>query len=79
MQPARARVSVEAALFNEHRRPILLQHYDYTHQVRLADLDAARHSFDYENPVPKALEDLFVSTCTSPRAGFAFGGDARFR
>lgn len=27
---ARGRVSVEAAVFNENRRPILMQHYDYT-------------------------------------------------
>jgi uncharacterized LabA/DUF88 family protein len=70
------RVSVEAALFNEHRRAILLQHYDYTHQLQYADFDAARDSFDYKNPVPRTMEDLFVSTCGGIRAGFSFGSDA---
>lgn len=67
------RVSVEAALFNEHRRPILLQHYDYTHQLRCAHFDAARDSFDYANPVPKMMEDAFVASCASLRAGLSFG------
>jgi uncharacterized LabA/DUF88 family protein len=67
------RVSVECALFNERRSPVLLAHYDYTHQLRYADFDAARDSFDYKNPVPKAMEDLFVSTCLTLRAGFTFG------
>lgn len=75
----KARVSVEAALFNENRRPILLQHYDYTHQLQYAAFNAASDSFDYKNPVPEAMEDMFVSTCASIRAGFAFGSDNKFR
>lgn len=76
---ARGRVSVEAAVFNEHRRPILLQHYDYTHQVSYVDFDAARDSFDYKNPVPKGMQDLFVTTCAGLRASFTFGSDTKFR
>jgi uncharacterized LabA/DUF88 family protein len=64
------RVSVEAALFNENRRPILLPHYDFTHQLRYADFDAARDSFDYKSPVPLALADTFARSCTLMREHF---------
>jgi len=64
------RVSVEAALFNENRRPILLKHYDYTHQLRYPDFDAARDSFDYKNPVAQAMEDMFATTCAPVRQHF---------
>lgn len=70
---ARGRVSVEAALFNESRRPILLNHYDYTYQLRYADFEASKDSFDYSNPIPKAMEDMFVNSCAPLRAGLAFG------
>jgi uncharacterized LabA/DUF88 family protein len=62
-----SRVSVEAALFNEARKPILMQHYDYTHQLKYADFDQARDSFDYGNPLPQQLEDAFVASCQSLR------------
>ena len=65
------RVSVEAALFNEQRKPILLQHYDYTHQLRYQDFDAAKDSFDYKNPVPQVMETMFVNSCTPLRKHFA--------
>jgi hypothetical protein len=64
------RVSVEAALFNEQRRPILLPHYDYTHQLRYADFDAARDSFDYTSPVPLALANTFARSCDPLRTYF---------
>jgi uncharacterized LabA/DUF88 family protein len=73
------RVSVEAALFNENRRPILLQHYDYTHQLQSADFAAAEDTFDYKNPVPQAWQDMFVNTCAPIRAGFTFGSDTKVR
>lgn len=64
------RVSVEAALFNESRRPILMTHYDYTHQLRYQDFDAAKDSFDYKNPVPQVMADAFVASCASLRKHF---------
>ncbi len=65
------RVSVEAALFNENRTPSLLQHYDYTHQLRYPDFDAAQDSFDYTNPVSQAMADMFVAACATARANLA--------
>lgn len=64
------RVSVEAALFNERRSPILLQHYDYTHQLRYPDFDAARDSFDYRNPVPQVMADAFAASVAPLRQNF---------
>ena len=67
---ADGRVSVEAAMFNEGRRPILMAEYDYTHQLRHEDFDAASDSFDYKQPVPKDLQDLFVDACRQIRGHF---------
>jgi uncharacterized LabA/DUF88 family protein len=64
------RVSVEAALFNERKRAILLPHYDYTHQLRYADFDAARDSFDYKAPIPQALANTFARSCDPLRGHF---------
>jgi uncharacterized LabA/DUF88 family protein len=64
------RVSVEAAVFNDSRRPILLKHYDYTHQLRYQDFDAARDSFDYKNPVPQLMVDMLTATCAPLRKHF---------
>ncbi len=70
---ARGRTSVEAALFTDNSHPILLNHYDYTRQLRRSDFDAARDSFDYRNPVPEAMAALFVSSCATLRAGLQIG------
>lgn len=67
------RVSVECALFNEARRPLLMTHYDYTRQLRFDDFDAARDNFDYKNHVPQHMADAFVASCASIRAGLSFG------
>lgn len=64
------RVSVEAALFNESKRRILMAHYDYTRQLRYADFDAAKDSFDYRQPVPQMMETIFVRSCQSIRQHF---------
>lgn len=64
------RVSVEAALFNEHRRAILLPNYDFTHQLRYADFDAARDSFDYTIPIPQSLGQTFARSCEPLRKHF---------
>ena len=67
---ADGRVSVEAATFNEGRRPLLLAEYDYTHQLRHEDFEAASDSFDYKQPVPRDLQDLFVDACKQIRRHF---------
>lgn len=64
------RVSVEAAVFNERPRAVLLPHYDYTHQLRLADFQAAEDNFDYETGVPTAMAEAFARSCDSLRANF---------
>jgi uncharacterized LabA/DUF88 family protein len=64
------RVSVEAAVFNERPRPVLLAHYDYTHQLRLAEFNAAKDNFDYRNAVPQLMRDAFVNSCAALRANF---------
>jgi len=65
------RVSVEAALFTGARKPILLTHYDYTRQLRYADFDAARDSFDYSQAVDQAMEEVFAASCAPLRKHFA--------
>jgi uncharacterized LabA/DUF88 family protein len=64
------RVSVEAALFNEGRGPILLQHYDYTHQLKRRDHDACSDTFDYAQSIDPAMRDLFVASCDDIRRHF---------
>ena len=46
----RSRVSVEAALFTDAKKPIVLAHYDRTQQLRYADFDAARDSLTTASP-----------------------------
>jgi uncharacterized LabA/DUF88 family protein len=67
---ARGRVSVEAAVFNEGRSAVLLRHYDYTHQLRRPDFEASRDSFDYRQPVARAMQDAFVASCHPLRRHF---------
>lgn len=64
------RVSVEAAVFNDGRRPILLEEYDFTHQLRQADFDAARDSFEYSRSVEPALATTFARSCDPLRKDF---------
>ena len=56
------RVSVEAAVFNERRQPIVLKHYDYTHQLQHADFDSARDAFDYRKGLDETMVELFLRT-----------------
>lgn len=65
-----ARVSVEAAVFNDRAQAVLLNHYDYTHQLRYAEFDAARDNFDYRNPVPQMMQAAFVQACAALRTDF---------
>lgn len=65
-----ARVSVEAAVFNERTQAILLNHYDYTHQLRYAEFEAAKDNFDYRNPVPQMMAAAFVQACAPLRVDF---------
>ncbi len=67
------RTSVEAALFTNSSHPILLRHYDFTLQLRRADFEHVRDSFDYHNPLPRTMEDLLVNSCAPLRAGLQIG------
>ena len=62
-----SRVSVEAAVFNPRRSPIVLKHYDYTHQLREQDFDAARDSFNYRKSLDHTMEQAFIMACSPLR------------
>jgi uncharacterized LabA/DUF88 family protein len=62
MTRAAGRVSVEAAVVNDRPRPILLEHYDYTHQIRRNDFEECRDSFDYRSELDPAIVELFLRT-----------------
>lgn len=64
------RVSVEAALFNDGKKPILLSHYDYTHQLGFDNFKKSKDSFDYKNPIPLQMQDAFVASCKQLTADF---------
>ena len=49
MTRAQGRVSVESAVFNDSRHPVLMEHYDFTHQLRRNDFEACRDEFDYRH------------------------------
>jgi uncharacterized LabA/DUF88 family protein len=61
------RVSVEAALFNEEAKPILLRHYDYTHQLKRTDFDEARDSFNYGKELDPVWKRAYVESCRALR------------
>lgn len=50
--------------------PLLMADYDYTHQLRHEDFEAASDSFNYEQPVPQDLQDRFVDDCGQIRGHF---------
>jgi len=57
------RISVEAAVFNENSGPVLMDEYDYTHQLKRADFDAARDSFNYTEELDRGWKAAFVRSC----------------
>lgn len=63
MTARNTRVSVEAAVFNDRRSPVLLTDYDYTNQLKRADFDATRDTFDYRVAIPLADEQTFLAKC----------------
>lgn len=63
------RVSVEAAVITSGRRPIVLSHYDYTHQVRGEDFGPIRDDFDYTAPLNRADVDAFLRVCWPGSSG----------
>jgi uncharacterized LabA/DUF88 family protein len=67
---ANARVSVEAALFNDGRGPVLLSHYDYTHQLKRADHNACEDNFVYTAPVSAQMATAFAASCAPLRTAF---------
>lgn len=56
------RVSVEAAVVNDRSHPVLLEHYDYTHQIRRNDFEECRDEFDYRRDLDPTMVTLFLST-----------------
>jgi len=64
------RVSVEAAVFTEGRKAILLEHYDYTHQLRKSAFDAAQDSFDYSKTLDPVHVKAFAQSCDQLRKHF---------
>jgi uncharacterized LabA/DUF88 family protein len=58
------RVSVEAAVVSG-RRPVLLQHYDYTHNLNRNDFQQFSDNFDYDSELPAGNVHAFVDSCHS--------------
>lgn len=58
------RVSVEAAVLRgKTKSPILLKHYDYTHNLSRNEFDLASDSFDYTAELPSGNVAAFVAAC----------------
>lgn len=57
------RLSVEAAVFNESKKPIRMRHYDYTHQLKRSDFEEARDSFNYTREIPQVWKAAFIKSC----------------
>jgi uncharacterized LabA/DUF88 family protein len=60
MTRSQGRVSVEAAVFNDSRHPVLMEHYDYTHQLRRDHFEACRDEFDYRRDLDPTMVALFL-------------------
>jgi uncharacterized LabA/DUF88 family protein len=61
------RVSVEAAVLNVRKGPVVMQHYDFTTQLTTEDFDAARDSFNYRAPLDQVMEEAFLMSCEGLR------------
>ena len=61
------RVSIEAAVFNDKPGPVVLRHYDFTHQLGKDDFDAARDSFNYTRELDPVWKDAFIKSCAAYR------------
>ncbi|MGH2771966.1 MAG: hypothetical protein ACRDIU_02345 [Actinomycetota bacterium] len=57
------KVKVEAAVFNENSQPIVLPHYNYTHQLRKKDFDVAQDTFNYRDAMEERWHDAFLGAC----------------
>ncbi len=62
MTRAKGKVNVEAAVINDGRRPILMQHYDYTQQLNRNDFEQIRDEFDYRQELDHEMVELFLRT-----------------
>jgi uncharacterized LabA/DUF88 family protein len=62
MTRLQSRVSVEAAVFNDSRHPVLMEHCDFTHQLRRNDFEECRDEFDYRRDLDPAMVALFLQT-----------------
>jgi len=61
------RVSVEAAVVRG-KRPVLLRHCDYTHNLSQNDFHEFSDSFDYHEEIPSGNVSAFVEACRSSAA-----------
>ncbi len=57
------RVSVEAAVVRGGRRRIIMEHYDYTHQIGPQDFLPMSDEFDYRVPLDTVAVVAFLETC----------------
>lgn len=57
------RVSVEAAVVRGGRKIVLLDHYDYTHQIDLGIFNAAKDILDYRSDLDDGLVGSFIKAC----------------
>ena len=62
MTRATRRVSVEAAVVNDARHAVLLEHYDFTHQIRRNDFEECRDEFDYRRGLDPSMVRMFLLT-----------------
>ncbi len=60
MTRSTGRVSVEAAVINDGRHPVLLEHYDYTHQLRRNDFQECRDEFDYRRELDPMMVEILL-------------------
>jgi uncharacterized LabA/DUF88 family protein len=64
MTRRQGRVSVEAALFT-NKKMVVLNHYDYTQQLRRDDFDECKDSFNYRETLDPMMVAAFTAACTS--------------
>jgi hypothetical protein len=65
------RVSVEATVVTG-RKPVLLRHYDFTHNLEMNDFQLFSDTFDYDNQIHPDDVKAFVDSCHSSAVRDAF-------
>jgi uncharacterized LabA/DUF88 family protein len=59
------KLSVEAAVFNDKKAPVVMRHYAYTHQLTRNDFDQARDGFNYYKDLDPIMVEMLCKTCES--------------